>query len=203
MMLQDSSVDLLARVPLFAGVHTEALEAFIFMNPRRNFRPLETILKEGQSTAGAFLILYGTAEQVDENGRGSGMRFGPGSLLDEMSMFIETESDRTVVAAGFVQTVEITRSVVRDVLAFDGRLAQFFAERIESRMSRLVRQLQEFDDTLVRSLAVMGGGDRIPQERERDRTDAANPGSPESPASTVPIRPAPASPTHGPVAAHG
>lgn len=202
-MYPDGSVDMLARLPLFAGVNSAALEAFVYMNARRDFRPLEPILTAGAPVPGAYLIVYGIAEEIGESGRGTGIRFGPGSVLDEMAMFVETDSDRTVVATGLVQAIEIARPVVREVLRFDPALARLFADRIEHRLTGLTERLRDLEDTLARTLAFSAEPDRIRPQPEHGPTDAASPGPRPRPALNGSSHPAPATPTHGPAVAPG
>ena len=207
MMLHGSSVELLSRLPIFAGATATSLEAILYMSTHRVFRPGELILAANERVRCATLIVSGEAEQSGDGNGAAPVRFGPGTLLEEPAMFVETVSERTIVASGLTHAVEISPAALKDVLCSDPGLARLLADRITDRLRRLSGRLKQIDETLARldpvDGPVNGAADRTPPEPAHDRTADPSRAPRRPPASTAMNPPAPASPRRDPAAAPG
>ena len=211
MLLQDSGVDLLSALPIFAGASASSLAAILFLSTRRTVRPGEPILSANERVDCATLIVSGEAEQTGDGDGVEPLRYGPGTLLEEMAMFVETVSERTVVARSLTQIVEISPPALTDVLRSDPDLTRLLTGRIAERLRRLTGRLHQLDDTLARlepaggtaKETVSAAADRTPPEPAHDPTDGPSRAPRQQPALSGTNQPAPASPRHGPAGAPG
>ena len=86
-----SAVDTLKKVPLFEGLADEYLESIARCMTERRFKAGDTLVKQGASGVGFFVIEDGTADvTVDGEAKGS---VGPGDYFGEIALL--TDSDRT------------------------------------------------------------------------------------------------------------
>lgn len=197
-MLQDGSVDLLARLPLFAGMDVRALESIIYMNARRAFQPHEALVSVNQYCAGAYFIVHGAATRISTDGQAAGTAYGPGSLIEEMAMFTQIKPDKSIVATEFVLAVEITQPVMGDILRFDPGLAEVLINRIEGRLSELETRLKQIDQMLIKALPAEVSSDQIPPEPEHGQTASPSRAPRPQPSSSVMSPATPGTPRHGP-----
>jgi len=85
------SIDVLQRVPLFAGLERKELESIAASMRERTFPAGDTVTQEGAGGAGFFVVENGEAEvTVHGEPRGS---IGPGDYFGEIALL--TGSDRT------------------------------------------------------------------------------------------------------------
>lgn len=85
------AADTLRKVPLFASLEDEDLESVAECMTERRFKAGDTLIKQGASGVGFFVIEDGTADvTVDGEAKGS---VGPGDYFGEIALL--TDSDRT------------------------------------------------------------------------------------------------------------
>ena len=84
-------VELLQRVPLFAGLGRRELERVANSMKERRFKEGDTVTTEGRGGVGFFVIEEGEAD-VSVHGEGRA-KLGPGDYFGEIALI--TESDRT------------------------------------------------------------------------------------------------------------
>lgn len=197
-MLQDGSVDLLARLPLFAGADARVLESIIYMNARRAFQPHEPLVSVEQYCAGAYFIVHGAATRIAADGQATGTVYGPGSLIEEMAMFTQIRPDKSVIATEFVLAVEITQAVIGDILRFDPGLAELLINRIEGRLIDLETRLKQIDQMLVKALPAEVSPGRTPPAQEHDQTASPSRAPRPQPSSTAMPPATGETPRHGP-----
>jgi CRP/FNR family transcriptional regulator, cyclic AMP receptor protein len=108
--------DVLAKVPLLAGLDRRALEQLARELKDRTFRAGEHALDEGESGVGFFIVLEGTAT-VSVGGRVV-RRLGPGDWFGEIAL-LSNDSVRTatVTAETDVKCVGLTAWEFRPFLA--------------------------------------------------------------------------------------
>jgi CRP-like cAMP-binding protein len=86
-----ASVDVLKKVPLFAGLDDRELQQIAGQMRERRFSAGDTVTQEGAGGAGFFVVESGTAEvKVGSEARGT---IGPGDYFGEIALL--TGSDRT------------------------------------------------------------------------------------------------------------
>lgn len=205
-MLYDRSVELLYSLPLFSGWDPASLQAIAYVNTRLFLAQGEELLVAGGEAPGATLIIDGTARQSDSLGEDAVRQYGPGSLFDEMAMFVPTTSELNVVAETPLEVLRISRDRMRDVLHNDPSMAGILAERIQGRLLAITDRLRAVeamlgpceeghelaieyadgpDDAGEAGAALNVDGDRTPQEPAHDRTDDPSPAPRQRPASTA------------------
>lgn len=194
-MLKDRSVELLCALPLFSGWDPVSLQAIAYVNTRLFLAPGETLVSAGAEAKGATLIISGTAREKDARGEEAVRQYGPGSLFDEMAMFIPTSSQLNLVAETPLEALRISRERMHDILRNHPVLAAMLAERIQGRLLGIADRLRALNELLhpageedadadeeVEGLSdesgarpVSAGEDRTPRALEHDRRDAPSP----------------------------
>lgn len=109
-------LDVLAKVPLLAGLDRRSLEALSRQLKDRSFQPGHHALDEGDSGVGFFIVLEGTAT-VTVGGQQM-KRLGPGDWFGEIALLAnDSVRTATVVAETELQCVGLTSWEFRPFLA--------------------------------------------------------------------------------------
>jgi len=91
------TVDVLARVPLLAGLERRDLERLARQFRERSFAEGAVVTREGEAGVGFFVVLEGSATvSVVGEPRGS---IGPGDYFGEMALIDDGPRSATIVAA--------------------------------------------------------------------------------------------------------
>ena len=88
----------LQRVPLFASLKAEQLAEIAQRAEKLRFRAGDVITHAGTPADGAYLIVSGQAERLEQSNEGEREAIEPGSMIAEMAMLIDQEYHATVVA---------------------------------------------------------------------------------------------------------
>jgi len=115
------SADLLARVPLFAGLEKRDLQRIADTFKERSFRAGDTIAEEGAGAAGFFVIGDGTAK-VTVHGEERGT-LGPGDYFGEIALLDEGARTATVTAESDMTAYAMTFWEFRPIVETDARIA--------------------------------------------------------------------------------
>jgi len=108
--------EVLAKVPLLAGLDRRSLESFSRTLKNRTFHAGQTALDEGQSGVGFFIVLDGTAV-VSIAGR-EVRRLGPGDWFGEIALLTaDSVRTATVIAETEVTCVGLTEWEFKPFLA--------------------------------------------------------------------------------------
>jgi CRP/FNR family cyclic AMP-dependent transcriptional regulator len=108
--------EVLAKVPLLAGLDRRSLESFSRTLKNRTFHAGQTALDEGQSGVGFFIVLDGTAV-VSIGGR-EVRRLGPGDWFGEIALLTaDSVRTATVIAETDVTCVGLTEWEFKPFLA--------------------------------------------------------------------------------------
>jgi len=105
--------DLLAQTSLFAALTQEELQRLAEAARLRAYPPGEVIVREGEQTAGCFIILTGQVEVVKDVDTATATvlaRLGPGEIFGEMAMIDEHPRSATVRAIETTECVGLRRS---------------------------------------------------------------------------------------------
>jgi CRP-like cAMP-binding protein len=110
MMLKDE-VQMLRRVPLFAGVAPAMLKLLAFTSDRVTFRPGEVMFRQGDLGDAAYVILAGEAEVLAETPAGPirVAELGNNAIVGEIAILTDTARTATVKAMGQVETLRIRK----------------------------------------------------------------------------------------------
>ena len=114
-------VDLLERVPLFAGLERKELENLTRWFKERRFQAGDTVAAEGKGGVGFFLIEDGEA-RVTVRGEERGT-LGPGDYFGEIALVDDGARTATVTAATDMRCHGLTPWEFRPIVENDPRIA--------------------------------------------------------------------------------
>lgn len=140
----------LRRVALFQGLRPLQVSEIARRADRVVFKPDDTIIKEGEAGDGAYLIVTGTAVRTTAPGTdASAEPLGPGTLVGEMAMLVETDYSSTVICREPVRALKITRAGLLEQMSSDLALADHIVEKLSGRLKELANELRKVDETLA------------------------------------------------------
>jgi len=143
-----ADVETFRSIPIFSECDAVHLQLLAFSAVRQNFGAGDTILRQGNKGAAAFLILNGEVRLSSEEAGPIGVA-GPGALLGEVAMIGDRPYSITAVAADDVQTARIDRElfmrVAREFPEFGTAVFGVLARRLEHAMSELEETREVFE----------------------------------------------------------
>ena len=92
-----ASVDILKKVPLFAGLDDKELEQIASSMRERHFKAGDTVTQEGAGGVGFFVVEAGEAE-VSVGGEAKARTVGPGDYFGEIALINESPRTATLTA---------------------------------------------------------------------------------------------------------
>lgn len=130
---QNPIIKMLERVPIFSGLTQKELRSVASSSKEKKFQAGETVVSEGESGVGFFLIIEGRAE-VRRSGKVLS-KLGEGQFFGEMTLLDEQPRSADVVA------VEPTRCLIFTVWDFHGMIRTYpkMAREIMKEMARRLR----------------------------------------------------------------
>lgn len=128
------SLELLQRVPLFAGLQPKELERLSAQFKERTFNEGDHITSEGEPGAGVFVIENGQAiVRVHGEERG---RLGPGDYFGDVAMIDQGDRSASIDAASELKCYGISFWDFRPIVEHDPRIAwpllQAMAKRLRA-----------------------------------------------------------------------
>jgi CRP/FNR family transcriptional regulator, cyclic AMP receptor protein len=143
-MPDQSVTELIAQVPLFAGIDANALQALNDLTFTKTFQPGEAIVEEGHIGNGLYVILSGRVEVVKDDGTAREQAlatFGPGDPFGELALLGEWKRTATVRAIEETTCVGMDRWLFLAYLERHPTVAvkmlQFVAHRLVETDARL------------------------------------------------------------------
>lgn len=112
-MSVDTEAAQLARVPMFGKLDPARLKLLAFTSRLLTFAPGETLVRVGEPSDSAFLILDGNVEIVGSSAQGEFLigTVGVNSLIGEMGVLMNGPRTLTVRAQGEVRALKIAASM--------------------------------------------------------------------------------------------
>ncbi|MEJ1159769.1 cyclic nucleotide-binding domain-containing protein [Prosthecomicrobium sp. N25] len=138
-MTLERDIQVLQEVPFLAGVPAEPLRLIAFSAERRELAAGEILFREGEAADGAALVMGGRIDlrHDREDGPATVLTAGPGTLLGELALLVETRRPATAVAAGRAVTLLITRRMFRRVLEEYPDVTLTLQQRVAERLTAL------------------------------------------------------------------
>lgn len=142
-MALDRDLELLTSVAFFEGISAEALKLIAFSADPRDFADKERVFSAGDVAEGGLLVIDGRIDLLDERVAPPKVveRLGPGSLIGEMALIVETRRPKTAVAVGRARVLSIRRALFRRMLESYPDIAALLENRIAERLTHLAPQI--------------------------------------------------------------
>jgi CRP/FNR family cyclic AMP-dependent transcriptional regulator len=143
-MAVKSEVELLRQVPLFAAVEVAQLQLLVFNSRKRRIAVGDFLVKAGEATAAAHLLLAGEAEAIEGPGNNGKViaRLKRGAFISELGMVAGLPAAVSVRAVTPVEAMRITHELFQRVcqeFPEDGaRMLASLSERLDVGLSDLL-----------------------------------------------------------------
>jgi CRP-like cAMP-binding protein len=144
MQLKDE-VELLRRVPLFAGVAPSKLKLLAFTSDRVSYRPGDVLFKQGDPGDAAYVVLSGSADILVDAGADQ-IRVATiesNSIIGEIAILCDVARTATVKASAPLETLRIKKDQFIRLLAEFPEVAVEIMRVLADRLSRTTAELTE------------------------------------------------------------
>ncbi|MEO0679075.1 MAG: cyclic nucleotide-binding domain-containing protein [Pseudomonadota bacterium] len=141
----EAEVNALQRTPMFQGVDPSRLRLLAFMGEDRTFRDGEYVVRQGETSDNAYLILEGGADVVVEFVDTSSIvaRLKESEVFGEIAMLCETPRTASVRASGEMRTLMFEREgmlrLLREFPEMAVEMSRSLAQRLERTTMELAR----------------------------------------------------------------
>ncbi|MEJ1157631.1 cyclic nucleotide-binding domain-containing protein [Prosthecomicrobium sp. N25] len=149
MTLKDE-VELLRRVPLFAGIEPAKLKLLAFSSRRLRFQPGEVVFRQGDTGDAAYVVLSGSADVIVDTPAGEihVATIASNDIVGEISILCDVTRTATVRAHGALEVLRIQKDdflrllegfpslALKIIKVLADRLADTTAELIDARSVR-------------------------------------------------------------------
>ena len=115
MLHKNSKIELLKRVPLFAGCSKKELEHVAMVADEIDFTSGKRLIREGELGREFFILVDGTAE-ISRKGKPIDTA-GPGDFFGEMALLADQPRNATVTTTSAVDALVVTARSFRDLIA--------------------------------------------------------------------------------------
>lgn len=129
-------IDVLARLPLFAGVGKRQLRRIASLAEVREFDSGDVVIQTGDAPDGFYLILGGRAKVA---GRPRARMLKVGDYFGEMALLDGEPRSATIVAAGELQTMRLPRRPFMRLLQQEPTIGIAMLGELAGRIRRLER----------------------------------------------------------------
>ena len=135
--------ELLRRVPIFAEIEPAKLKLLAFMSERVGFDPGKRLMRQGDPSDAAYLIIEGHAEVIAESPAGPVILaiVGANEIVGEMGILCNAPRNATVCAKDRLIALRISKELfmrmVREFPTIAVSIMQELAHRLESTNNQL------------------------------------------------------------------
>lgn len=138
-MSLERDIDFFRNVPFFEGAPVDALRLLAFSADPREFDDRERLFSAGDVADGGWLVVEGRVDLLDERVSPARVveRLGPGALIGELALIVETRRPTSAIAGGHVRALVVRRSLFRRMLEEYPGIAAILSERIAERLTSL------------------------------------------------------------------
>lgn len=151
-MTLERDIEILKRVPFFADLPVEPLKLLAFSAEIRDLRDRKTLFTAGERADGGFVVMTGRIDLVRSSGEEQVAlaSLGPGTLIGELALIVETERPTTAVAIGPAKVIEIRRANFRRVLEEYPEIAEQMRDRVATRLGALASPIGTIAEAMDR-----------------------------------------------------
>ena len=150
----DPKIGLLENLPIFKGLSQKQLGLIVGIATKAFFNSGENLITRDNRGDSAFLIMTGSARCLHFPGAPSEERVGPGALLGELAMLVDTVHALTVQAAERVRALAIHREALRLAMMQEPDIAQKISDNLLMRLQSFAQDLRRLDGVLARAAAI-------------------------------------------------
>jgi CRP-like cAMP-binding protein len=145
-------MELLRQVPLLSEFPDEQLRLLAFSAENVSYRDGEVLFSSGERADAGLVVASGAITLESDDGSVKPVTFGPGSLIGETALLVETRRPARAVASGASEVIRIRRALFKRMLQefpdiarrlFDARAAEFRAT--VGALSRVGNVLEQID----------------------------------------------------------
>ena len=138
----DAEVEVLAKIPLFAGMDRSKLKFLAFTSERLSFDAGETLFRQGEVGDKAFIIVEGTAEVVLETDRGEKRlaMIGKNELFGELALLCDAPRTATVRGETPLTVLGISKEVFVRLIEDDAEVSSNVTRAVAARLEGTLRE---------------------------------------------------------------
>jgi CRP-like cAMP-binding protein len=115
-MALDQDIILFSGIGLFSNLDSDALRLIAFAAETRMVGSGDVLFREGHAADCGYVVIEGEFVLTDAGGLSSGRKVGPGTLLGEIALIVETTRPATATATTPSAVMRIPRTLFRRVL---------------------------------------------------------------------------------------
>jgi diguanylate cyclase (GGDEF)-like protein len=140
-----SEVDVLAAIPLFAGLDRSKLKLMTFASQRFRYDQGQVLFEQGAVGDEAFIIIDGQVSVILEtlDGPKNIGTIGKGELFGELALLCNAPRSATIQAATDLVVLTLTKDVFLKLIAEDVNMSARITRAVADRLERTTRDLSE------------------------------------------------------------
>ena len=141
MVDENTTLDILNRIPLFKGLNRKQLQKIAQRFVEREFDKGEAIITQGQGGEGFFVIVSGAAEAVLERVDGQRVVLNPlgsSDFFGEIALLSDSLRSASVITTEPTNCVALTRWDFLSILKEDADMAVAVLQELATRFSRFM-----------------------------------------------------------------
>lgn len=144
-MLLKDEVQMLRRIPLFAGVAPNILKLLAFTSDRVSYGGGEVLFLQGDPSDSAYVILSGAAEVLTDspNGPVRIAELGANSIVGEIGILCDTPRTATVRSIDGVEALRIGKDQFTKLMADNPEMTREVIRVLADRLSRTTSELTQ------------------------------------------------------------
>ena len=136
-------IDVLASIPLFAGIDRSKLKMLSFASERYNYAGGEVIFKQGEVGDNAYIVIDGEADVLLELPEGPKkiVTMRRNDLFGELALLCEAPRTATIQAASDLTVMSVAKDVFFKLISEDTEMSARLTRSVAERLERTTRDL--------------------------------------------------------------
>jgi CRP-like cAMP-binding protein len=151
-MTLEQDIEVLRQVPIFAALSAETLRLLAFSAEPREFIDGNVIFREGDPAESAFVVMSGQVDLIRERIKSKTVlaSLGPGALIGELALMIQTTRPNKALAVGKVRCQVIRRATFLRVLEEFPQYALSLRQQLAARLGGLAPEIAQIAQSFAR-----------------------------------------------------
>jgi CRP/FNR family transcriptional regulator, cyclic AMP receptor protein len=165
-----SKIELLERLPIFRGLSLNQLGFIADASDKAYFEAGENLIAKDEPGDRAYVIMTGTARCLHFPGApASADQIGPGMLVGELAMLVDTIHALTIQAKDRVRAIALHRKGLALIMEQDPAIAQQIAGNLLTRLQYLGRDMRKVNLFLTQVQIAAGEHRSAPTPEQKIR----------------------------------